>query len=69
MPQLEESFTRGRAWSIGFHVVLSSLALLAMVVMVNYLSHRHNQRLYISDAAGQKLSPITQRVLAQLTTT
>ncbi len=67
IPQLEESFTRGRAWSIGFHVIVSALALLALVVMVNYLAHRHNQRLYISDAAGQKLSPSTQRVLAQLT--
>lgn len=70
MPPLEEreeSFTRGRPWSIGFHVVLSAVALLALVIMANYLAHRHNQRLYISDAAGQKLSPTTQRVLAQLT--
>jgi ABC-2 type transport system permease protein len=67
LEEREESFTRGRAWGIGFHVVLSAVALLALVIMVNYLAHRHNQRLYISDAAGQKLSATTQRVLAQLT--
>jgi ABC-2 type transport system permease protein len=63
----QASFTRGRAWGIGFHVLLSSISLLALVVMFNYLAHRHNQRLYISDAARQKLSPVTQRILAQLT--
>ena len=28
------SFSRGRKWSIGFHVLLSSLALLAVIVAV-----------------------------------
>jgi len=67
LPERQTSFTRGRAWGIAFHVVLSALSLLALVVMVNYLAHRHNQRLYISAASRQTLSPATQRVLAQLT--
>ena len=63
----QESFSRGRAWAIAFHVVLSSIAFLALVVMGNYLAHRHNQRLYLSKGSAQKLSPLTLRVLANLT--
>src|SRR5262245_30188983 len=63
----QASFSRGRAWSIAVHTVLSSIAFLALVVMVNYLAHRHNQRLYLSNASAQKLSPQTLRVLANLT--
>ena len=63
------SFTRGRVWNIGFHVILSSLALLAVCAMVNYLAHRHNQRIYLSNPASQKLSPLTLRTLAELTNT
>src|ERR1051325_9653454 len=61
------SFSRNRAWSMAFHVLLSSLAFLALMVMANYLAHRHNIRLYASRGAAQKLSPVTLRVLANLT--
>jgi hypothetical protein len=64
---LQPSFSRKRTWSIVFHVVLSSLALLALVIMANYLAHRHNQRLYLSGTAAQKLSPLTLQVLSALT--
>src|SRR5688572_9248966 len=63
------SFTRGRSWSISFHVVLSSLALLALVAMFNYLAHRHNQRLYLSQVSAHKLTPLTLQTLANLTNT
>ena len=63
------SFTRGRTWSISFHVVLSSLALLAVIGMLNYLAHRHNQRLYINNVAAQNLTPLTLRTLGDLTNT
>src|SRR5688500_4759074 len=63
------SFTRGRSWSIGFHVILSSLALLAVCAMLNYLAHRHDQRIYLSNPASQKLSPLTIRTLSELTNT
>lgn len=63
------SFTRGRRWSIVFHVLLSSAAFLAVISMLNYLAHRHNQRIYLSNPAAQKLSPLTLRTLADLTNT
>ncbi|MGZ8899780.1 MAG: GldG family protein [Limisphaerales bacterium] len=63
------SFTRGRKWSIVFHVLLSSAAFLAVISMLNYLAHRHNQRIYLSNPAAQKLSPLTLRTLADLTNT
>jgi ABC-2 type transport system permease protein len=63
------SFTRGRRWSIGFHVVLSSIALLAVISMLNYLAQRHNHRFYVSNPVTQKLSPLTLRTLNELTNT
>ena len=61
------SFSRRLKWSIFFHLALSSLSMLALVVMVNYLAHRHNERFYISQAAAHKLSPLTLQVLNNLT--
>ena len=61
------SFSRGRTWSIIFHVLLSSIAFLAVISMLNYLAHRHNHRIYLSNPAAQKLSPLTLRTLAELT--
>jgi ABC-type uncharacterized transport system involved in gliding motility auxiliary subunit len=63
------SFTRGRAWSVSFHVVLSSLALLGVIAMLNYLAHRHNQRLYLSQVSAHQLTPLTVQTLANLTNT
>ncbi|HVK59336.1 MAG TPA: Gldg family protein [Candidatus Kapabacteria bacterium] len=56
-----------RKWVIGFHVVLSSVALFAVIGMLNYLAHKHDQRLNLSNAATQKLSPLTERTLADVT--
>lgn len=60
------SYSAGQRWSIAFHVALSSLALLAVAAMLNYLAHRHNQRFYASDSAAQKLAPLTLQVLSNL---
>jgi len=67
LKEQQVSFARGRAWSVGLHVLLSSISLLALVIMFNYLGHRHNQRLYLSRHASYKLSPLTLRVLSNLT--
>jgi hypothetical protein len=61
------SFSSAQRWGIGFHVALSSVALFALVAMLNYLGHRHNQRFYLSDSAAQKLAPLTIQVLSNLT--
>jgi hypothetical protein len=63
------SFTRGRPWAVTFHVLLSSVALLAVISMLNYLAHRHNQRLYLSQVSAHKLTPLTLQTLANLTNT
>jgi ABC-type uncharacterized transport system involved in gliding motility auxiliary subunit len=65
----EHSFSLWRRWNIGFHVLLSIVAFLAIVGMLNYLAHRHNSRFYLSRSASQKLSPLTLSVLKSLTNT
>ena len=66
---LEErpSFSVRQKWRIGVHVVVSTVALFAIAVMLNYLAHRHNERIYLSRMALQELSPLTRQMLATLT--
>jgi hypothetical protein len=66
--QRQASFSRARSWSIAFHVGLSSFALLLVVGMLNYLAHRHDRRIYVSDPAAHKLTPFTLQVLSGLST-
>jgi ABC-type uncharacterized transport system involved in gliding motility auxiliary subunit len=66
-PANAPSFSRARSWNIGFHVVLSSIALLAVLGMLNYLAHRHDQRFYLASAARHKLTPLTLQILGTLT--
>ena len=61
------SFARGRSLSIALHVVISAVAFLPLCVMLNYLAHRHNQRLYLSQVAAHKLTPLTLQALSNLT--
>src|SRR5207247_2594354 len=61
------SFSAGRRFSVGFNVTLATLALLALVVMVNYLGARHFRRWYLTDMANFQLSPLTVSVLRSLT--
>jgi len=59
------SFTRSRKWAMAFNVILSSLALLALIVMVNYLAARHFWRIQV-DSNKTTLCPLTKRVLNSL---
>src|SRR5688572_7347800 len=61
------SFSPGRKWSISLSVAISTLALLAVILMVNYLAARHFWRLPLSFHAQTELTPLTQRVLAGVT--
>jgi len=63
----EPSFTRGRKWRVGFNVAVALASAFALVVMANYLAARHSVRVNWADAAGNKLSPLTQRVLTGVT--
>lgn len=61
------SFSRGRSWGVGFHVGLSVAAMLALVVMANYLASRHFARWHWAGEGRQGLSPMTLQVLRSLT--
>jgi hypothetical protein len=54
---------------VSFHVVVSSLALLAVMGMLNYLARRHDQRLYLSQVSTHKLTPLTLQTLEGMTNT
>jgi hypothetical protein len=64
---LRPSFSPGKKWSIGISVFFSVVSLMALVVMLNYLAHRHNERFPLSYASKHKLTPLTLQVLANLT--
>jgi hypothetical protein len=64
---LPRSFSLARKWSIGLSVTLSVLALLAIVLMVNYVAARHFRRLSLSAEAQTRLSPLTRHVLESVT--
>lgn len=66
-PTSPQSFSTGRRWFIGFHVLLAIVAFAAIVGMANYLGIRHFVRSNVSGTEQDKLSPATKQVLAALT--
>jgi hypothetical protein len=56
-----------RRWSIGLNISLSTLAVLALVTMVNYLASRHFTRFAVAAGSQVEFSPITKRTLESLT--
>lgn len=63
------SFSSGRRWKVLLNVALSIAAVLALVVMANYLAVRHFKRFHLADSMQTKLSPRTLQVLGLLTNT
>lgn len=62
------SFSRRRKWGIVFNVVLTLIAVLAVMVMINYLCGRYfNRRFHVSSKQKLELSPRTLAVLQSLT--
>ena len=61
------SFSPLHRWGIGVNVVLSVLALAALVVMVNYLAIRHFKRFHWTSDARYDLSVPTRQLLHSLT--
>ncbi len=61
------SFSPYRKWSLGLNLLVSTLAVLALVLMINYLAARHYVRLPVSARGQTPLSPLTERVLAGTT--
>ncbi len=66
-PTSKPSFSPGRRWRIGFSVVVMTLAVFAVVVMVNYLSTQFFQRRYFSSLTRIQLSTRTTSLLHSLT--
>ncbi|MBC8095789.1 MAG: GldG family protein, partial [Akkermansiaceae bacterium] len=65
----QPSFSRRRKWAIGFNVTLIVIVVLALLVMVNYLSDRHFKRFYLSSNTRIELSPRTSSLLRSITNT
>ena len=64
---LPPSFSKARKWSLGLNVLVSSAAVLALLLMVNYLAARHFARGSWSAGAQAQLSPLSLRVLTAVT--
>jgi hypothetical protein len=63
----EPSFSPRHRWSIILNVTLTTIAVMAVVVMVNYLGRDYFTRLYWGAQARNELSPFTLRFLHSLT--
>ncbi len=66
-PQPKPSFTPRRKWAVGFDVGLRTMVVLAVVVMVNYLSGRFFHRQFLNAHDNAKLSPRTISLVQSLT--
>ena len=70
MPDFNPSnagFSSGRRWMAALNLAIASIALLAVLVMVNYLSQGHYRRVPVANATRFNLSDRTRSVLAALT--
>jgi len=63
----QPSFSPGRRWKIGLDVVVRTALVLAVVVMVNYLSAHFFGRFYLSSQTRIQLAPQTMNILRLLT--
>src|SRR6187200_1016327 len=61
------SFSPRRKWQSVAHVVGSTLALAAVLVMANYLAARHSRRFQWTSDPRFQLSPVTKDVLRTVT--
>src|SRR5690349_14512166 len=66
-PNSKPSFSTARKWSIGFNVVLLVVVVLAVVVMVNYLSRDYFVRWQVNTMRKFELSPRTVNLVKSLT--
>jgi hypothetical protein len=66
-PQSKPSFTPRRKWGVGFDVVVRTLAVLAVIVMLNHLGALFFHRQYLSETTKMELSSRTKNFLNSLT--
>jgi hypothetical protein len=65
--EVHPSFSSSQRWKIGLNVVTSVLALVAVLLMVNYLASRHPRRFQWTSDSRFQLSPMTKEVLRSVT--
>jgi ABC-2 type transport system permease protein len=66
-PTPKTSFSAGRRWGIFFSVIISIMAVIALVIMINYLGARYYARLTLSTQTRQQLSPQTISLIKSIT--
>jgi len=66
-PTTPPSFSSGRKWGAGLHAFLSVLALLAVVVMGNFIASRHFRRVPLTAENDWQLSSLTLQALRSVT--
>jgi ABC-2 type transport system permease protein len=66
-PKPQPSFSPGRRWRIGFDVAVRTVLVLAVVVMVNYLSLYFGRRFFLSSQTRIQLASKTMETLKSLT--
>jgi hypothetical protein len=64
---LPPSFSAGQRWRIFFSVLISVVAVTALVIMLNYLAARYYTRFTLSQQAQMELSPQTKSLLKSIT--
>jgi len=65
--QDEPSFSPSRRWRIACHVVASSIAVLAVVILANYVSFGWFHRFRSGSRASETLSPLSLKLVRSLT--
>ncbi|HVY72342.1 MAG TPA: GldG family protein, partial [Verrucomicrobiae bacterium] len=66
-PEENPTFQPARKWAFGFDTVVAIAALLAIVVMANYLASRHYWRRFWTSETRYQLSPMTKGMLQSVT--
>ncbi len=66
-PKIKPSFSAGRRWLIALNVICSAIAVLALIVMANYLGAGYFTRISLGKNSQTKLSPQSVRILQSVT--
>ncbi len=65
--RLKNSFSVIRRWGIAINVIISIVAALIIVVLLNYFARRYFERFHFASAGDYKLTPYTEEVLSAVT--
>lgn len=63
----QHSFSRGRRWLLRLNFLLAVVAMIAILVMLNYLAGGYFKRFDVASNSMAQLAPLTTRILTSLT--